>query len=96
MLTGDLLNFIFLDDVFVLVLGLIWLVAQQNRVLDQFVGGLLSQVNEPFKFTDAHGRKGDFGMGLFGDELHAVSVFVLVGLDEILRVDINVTTRPQQ
>ena len=96
MLTRDLLDFIFLDDIFVLILGLIWLVTQQYRVLDQFVGGLLSQVNEPFKFTNGHGRKGNFGMGLFGDELNAVSVFILVGLDKVLRVDVDVAARPQQ
>jgi hypothetical protein len=35
-------------------------------------------------------------MGLFGDELNAVSVFILVGLDEVLRVDVDVAARPQQ
>jgi hypothetical protein len=96
LLAGDFLDFIFVNDVSVLLFELIRLIAQEDGIFNEFIGGFLSQINESFEFGDGHWGEGDFGMSLFGDESNAVIVFVLVGLDEILRVDVNVAAWPKQ
>ncbi len=95
-MAGDFLDFIFVNDVSVLLFELIRLIAQEDGIFNEFIGGFLSQINESFEFGDGHWGEGDFGMSLFGDESNAVIVFVLVGLDEILRVDVNVAAWPKQ